>query len=393
MGILAFIVPGLAHILIGFRGIGLQYLATAVLIWLLAAPLVLLGEGPWWVRTLALLMVFAIHVGSGLTYRAEEQAKMPNAPDLAPVTYRHWSVLIAGAVALFLVAQFAYWIVSLPNWNQVQRNFLFFLVGRMRSTDNIAELWRMWGLGAFGLGAGLSWWMWRGNIKFASLPILLGLLVGGVLLWPTLVPEVRVGGLALSLILAVLGIALAIPLGLLFGIGRTTKLPMIRGISTVYIELFRGLPLIAVIFWFFLFLPMVLGEGTQFWAVVLALSLFSGAYVAEIVRAGIQSLPSGQTEAARAIGLSGTQAMLDVILPQAINNMIPPLVGQFISLFKDTSLVSIIGLIELTGAAKITGNRVVVASFEIYLAVALLYFVFAFMLSRLARQLETRPTR
>lgn len=392
MGILSFVVPGLAHILTGFRGIGLQYLATALLIWGLAAS-VFLGASPWWVKVLTLFMVLAVHVGSGLTYRAEEWAKVPNAPDLAPATYRQWSVLIAGAIALFLAAQFVVWIVSLPNWNQVQRNFLFFLVGRMRSTDNIAELWRMWGLGAFGLGAGLSWWMWRANIKQAALPILLGLIVGSVLLWPTLMPDVRVGGLALSLILAVLGIALAIPVGLLFGIGRTTQLPFIRGISTVYIELFRGLPLIAVIFWFFLFLPMVLGEGTQFWAVVLALSLFSGAYVAEIVRAGIQSLPKGQAEAARASGLSGTQAMLYVILPQAINSMIPPLVGQFISLFKDTSLVSIIGMIELTGAAKITGNRVVVASFEIYLAVALLYFVFAFMLSRLARQLETRPTR
>lgn len=392
MGILSFVVPGLAHILTGFRGIGLQYFITAVLIWALVAS-VFLEASPWWVKVLALLMALAVHIGSGLTYRAEEWAKVPNAPDLAPATYRQWSILIAGSIALFLAAQFVVWIISLPNWNQVQRNFLFFLVGRMRSTDNIAELWRMWGLGAFGLGAGLSWWMWRANVKLAFLPILLGLIVGGVLLWPTLMPDVRVGGLSLSLILAILGIALAIPVGLLFGIGRTTQLPLIRGISTVYIELFRGLPLIAVIFWFFLFLPMVLGEGTQFWAVVLALSLFSGAYVAEIVRAGIQSLPKGQAEAARASGLSGTQAMLYVILPQAINSMIPPLVGQFISLFKDTSLVSIIGMIELTGAAKITGNRVVVASFEIYLAVALLYFVFAFMLSRLARQLETRPTR
>ena len=189
------------------------------------------------------------------------------------------------------------------------------------------------------------------KLKFGWVPLALGMVISVVMLFPTISPQVNIGGLALSLILAVLGIVGAIPLGLLFGVGRTNTLPVMRGLSTVYVELFRSLPFITVIFWFFIFVPYVLGQGTQFWAVVSALSLFTGAYVAEIVRAGIQALPNGQAEAARALGLSGTQTMLQVILPQAVRNMIPPLVGQFISLFKDTTLVSIVGLIELAARA------------------------------------------
>ena len=331
----------------------------------------------------------ALHLGAGITAAADARrglsAELAHA---AQNTYKRWSVIVALGVVLLIGGLLIRWIVTLPSWNEVQRNFLFLLIGRFRSADYADQLWRLWGFAALVIGAAAAFVMAQLKILGGWIPLVLGAIIGIVFLFPTVSPQVQIGGLALSLILAILGILGAIPLGLLFGVGRTNTLPVMRGISVGYIELFRSLPFITVIFWFFIFVPYVLGEGTQFWAVVAALSLFTGAYVAEIVRAGIQALPAGQAEAARALGLSGTQTMLRVILPQAVRNMIPPLVGQFISLFKDTSLVSIVGLIELAGAGRITANRLVTATFEIYLTVALLYFVFAYLLSMLARRLE-----
>ncbi|MBC7646284.1 MAG: amino acid ABC transporter permease [Pseudopedobacter sp.] len=219
---------------------------------------------------------------------------------------------------------------------------------------------------------------------------LIGVALASVLLWPMLFPTQIVGGLAMSLILAFLGIVFSLPLGILFGVGRTSSLPIIRRISNVYVEFFRSIPFVVVIFLFYLNLPYVLGNNTQFQAVVLALVIFTSAYVAEIVRAGIQSLPRGQTEAARSLGISGTQTMLSVVLPQALQNMIPPLVGQFISLFKDTSLTSIVAVLELTGVARGIQSRILVANFEVFLFTALLYFGVAYGLSRLADALEKR---
>ena len=384
---LSFIIPGLGQLLLGHSLLGVQFLATAALVWLIAWPLLPGGEVVGVV--LALIAVVALHLGAGITAAADARRSLSaEQAHAAQNTYKRWSVIVALGVVLLIGGLLVRWIVTLPSWNEVQRNFLFLLIGRFRSADYADQLWRLWGFAALAVGAGAAFVMAQLKILGGWIPLALGAVIGIVFLFPTVSPQVQIGGLALSLILAILGILGAIPLGLLFGVGRTNTLPVMRGISTGYIELFRSLPFITVIFWFFIFVPYVLGEGTQFWAVVAALSLFTGAYVAEIVRAGIQALPTGQAEAARALGLSGTQTMLQVILPQAVRNMIPPLVGQFISLFKDTSLVSIVGLIELAGAGRITGNRLVTATFEIYLTVALLYFVFAYLLSLLARRLE-----
>ena len=384
---LSFVIPGLGQLLLGHSLLGVQFLATAALVWLIAWPLLQGGEVVGVV--LALIAVVALHLGAGITAAADARRSLSaEQAHAAQNTYKRWSVIVALGVVLLIGGLLVRWIVTLPSWNEVQRNFLFLLIGRFRSADYADQLWRLWGFAALAVGAAAAFVMAQLKILGGWLPLALGAVIGIVFLFPTVSPQVQIGGLALSLILAILGILGAIPLGLLFGVGRTNTLPVMRGISTGYIELFRSLPFITVIFWFFIFVPYVLGEGTQFWAVVAALSLFTGAYVAEIVRAGIQALPTGQAEAARALGLSGTQTMLQVILPQAVRNMIPPLVGQFISLFKDTSLVSIVGLIELAGAGRITGNRLVTATFEIYLTVALLYFVFAYLLSLLARRLE-----
>ncbi|ADV67552.1 amino acid ABC transporter permease [Deinococcus maricopensis] len=390
MSALSYLIPGLGQLLTGAGLLGAQYLLAALILWPTALG-ALRGPHPE-AKLLAVLTLLALHVGAGLTAQAGARGRRSaDAAAHAQDTYRRWSTLIAAAFAVLLLDLLGRWIIALPSWDQVHRNFLFFLIGRFRSADYADERWRLWGFAAIAAGGALTWLLARAHVRAAWLPALLGLLAGGVVLLPTVTPEVRIGGLALSLILAVLGLLLSLPFGLFFGIGRVSALPLLRAVSTVYIELFRGLPFITVIFWFFIFVPYVLGEGTQFWAVILALALFTGAYVAEIVRAGIRALPRGQDEAARALGLSGTHTMLSVILPQALRNMIPPLVGQFISLFKDTSLVSIIGLIELAGAARITGNRVVTATFEIYLTVAVLYFIFAYALSSAARRLEA-PT-
>ncbi|AZI44628.1 amino acid ABC transporter permease (plasmid) [Deinococcus psychrotolerans] len=384
---LSYFVPGLGQLLVGQTLYGVQFLAAAALVWAIAFPV--LQGGSWDGRVLALIAIAALHLGAGITAAADHRRRQgAEFTYAAQQTYKRWSVIVASAVVLFIAGLLVRWIVTLPSWNEVQRNFLFLLIGRFRSEQFADEIWRLWGFGALVLGGGAAFLMTQLKAKFAWVPLVLGVVIGVVMLFPTISPQVNIGGLALSLILAILGIVGAIPLGLLFGVGRTNTLPVMRGLSTIYVELFRSLPFITVIFWFFIFVPYVLGEGTQFWAVVAALALFTGAYVAEIVRAGIQALPTGQAEAARALGLSGTQTMLQVILPQAVRNMIPPLVGQFISLFKDTSLVSIIGLIELAGAGRITANRVVTATFEIYLTVALLYFIFAYLLSLLARRLE-----
>ena len=384
---LSFIIPGLGQLLLGHGLLGAEFLATAALVWLIAWPLLQAAELVGVV--LALIALVTLHLGAGITAAADARRRLSaEQAHAAHNTYKRWSVIVALGVVLLIGGLLIRWIVTLPSWNEVQRNFLFLLIGRFRSADYADQLWRLWGFAALALGAAAAFIMAQLKILGGWIPLVLGGLIAIVMLFPTVSPQVQIGGLALSLILAVLGILGAIPLGLLFGVGRTNTLPIMRGISVGYIELFRSLPFITVIFWFFIFVPYVLGEGTQFWAVVAALSLFTGAYVAEIVRAGIQALPAGQAEAARALGLSGTQTMLRVILPQAVRNMIPPLVGQFISLFKDTSLVSIVGLIELAGAGRITANRLVTATFEIYLTVALLYFIFAYLLSLLARRLE-----
>ncbi|MFK7600694.1 amino acid ABC transporter permease [Deinococcus sp. SM5_A1] len=384
---LSYLVPGLGQVALGHTLLGVQFLATALLVWVIAWPL--LRSGTLFGIVLALIAVIALHLGAGITATADARRRLGAEQAFAAQnTYKRWSVIVALAVVVLIGGLLARWTLTLPNWGEVQRNFLFLLIGRFRSADYADQMWRLWGFAALGLGGGAAFVMSQLRMRLGWVPLALGAVIGIALLFPTVSPQVQIGGLALSLILAVLGILGAIPLGLLFGVGRINTLPMLRGISVGYIELFRSLPFITVIFWFFIFVPYVLGEGTQFWAVVAALSLFTGAYVAEIVRAGIQALPTGQTEAARALGLSGTQTMLRVILPQAVRNMIPPLVGQFISLFKDTSLVSIVGLIELAGAGRITANRLVTATFEIYLTVALLYFVFAYLLSLLARRLE-----
>ncbi len=213
----------------------------------------------------------------------------------------------------------------------------------------------------------------------------------------SLVPTNLWGGLMLTMLLAVSGIVLSFPLGVLLALGRRSNLPVIKAFCVAYIELIRGVPLVTVLFMASLMLPLFLPANVRVDAVVraiVAVTLFSAAYLAENVRGGLQALPRGQTEAARALGLSAVQTTLLITLPQALRAVIPVLVGQFISLFKDTSLVVIIGLTDLLGAARsiytqpqwlgITGG----VWRETLIFVALIYWIFSFTMSRSARRIE-----
>ena len=200
-----------------------------------------------------------------------------------------------------------------------------------------------------------------------------------------------IGGLSASIAMAVISISVSFFIGLIVGLGRVSKNVLFRIPCTLYIEIIRGNPLILVIFWVYFFIPIFIKSYLDvFWSATIALTIFTGAYLAEIVRGGIQNIPRGQVEAAYGTGLSYFSTMIHIVLPQALKQMIPAIVGQFISIFKDTSLAYIIGVLELTFVAQGLNNRLMIYPFEIYTAVAALYFICCYSMSILARRLEKK---
>ncbi len=196
-----------------------------------------------------------------------------------------------------------------------------------------------------------------------------------------------------TLRLALPAIVLGFLLGTLIGLARLARSPWVSVAAKFYVEFFRGVPLVMVIFWFWFMIPAMLGRSLPEYSVALtAFVIFEAAYLAEIVRAGIQSVPRGQVEAATASGLRRAAMMRYVILPQALRNMIPALVTQFIVLLKDTSLASIIGYVDLTKAAQIVNNREI-RPFELYLFIAVVYWVCSYAMSRYARRWESIVTQ
>jgi His/Glu/Gln/Arg/opine family amino acid ABC transporter permease subunit len=193
-----------------------------------------------------------------------------------------------------------------------------------------------------------------------------------------------------TLRLAIPAIVLGFALGIVVGLARLARAPWIRLPATAYVEFFRGVPLVMVIFWIWFIIPQLLRLPIPEYGVALtAFVIFEAAYFGEIVRAGVQSVPRGQVEAATALGLSATGTMVHVVLPQALRNMVPALVTQMIVLFKDTSLASIIGYVDLTKAAQIVNNREI-RPFELYLFVAVVYWLCTYSMSTVARRLERR---
>lgn len=204
----------------------------------------------------------------------------------------------------------------------------------------------------------------------------------------------RWGGLLLTLILTVVGIIASFPLGVLLALGRRSHLPVISAASTIYIEFVRGVPLITVLFVSQLLVPLVnpaLAAVPSVFRTMIGITLFSAAYLAENVRGGLQAVPPGQEEAAKALGMQQWRITLYITLPQALRAVIPALVGQFISLMKDTSLVAIVGLLDLTGIAEavVAQTEFLGLRRETYLLITLIYFVFSYVISSVARRIET----
>ena len=226
----------------------------------------------------------------------------------------------------------------------------------------------------------------------------MGLLMKGGILGLPSVESTQWGGLPLTLLLAVFGLTAAYPLGVILALGRRSKMSGVRVLSIVYIELIRGVPLISLLFMSAIIFPLFLPEGVTFNKILraqAAIILFTAAYIAEVVRGGLQAMSRGQYEAAESIGLNYYLTMRLVILPQALKIVIPPTVSILISAFKDTSLVVIIALFELlkTTQSVLSNPEWMGFSREAYVFVAILYFLGCFSMSNYSRKLERELSR
>jgi len=347
------------------------------------------------------------------------------------------------------VPAFAQWLFS-ANWEPILTRPVLYFVGQYP----VAELWRVGvGVGLISFFFGLSWGTWGGPVRTFAIALMAGyavvalipvsletigltarlfmvaniglviaglgasrtplgqgrwVLIGWIVIFflfilllrgfegtpLELVSTGRWGGLMLNLMVAAVGIVASFPLGVLLALGRRSNLPVVRLFSTLFIELVRGVPLITILFMGSLLLPLFLPEDVRIDRViraVIGITLFSAAYMAENVRGGLQAIPEGQYEAARAIGLNAPLTTLLIILPQALRLVIPAIVGQFIALFKDTTLLIIVGINEILGIGKsiVLGNpEWVGAQIEVYLFIAALFWVFTYAMSYSSRRLE-----
>lgn len=233
---------------------------------------------------------------------------------------------------------------------------------------------------------------WMPGIWVLSFPIILWLIKGGLGL--TEVSTNDWGGLVLTLFLAVISIVLSFPLGVLLALGRQSSLPVVRLLSTLYIEIIRGLPLIGILFlgqvMLQLFLPPEYPKLDRVIRAIAGLTLFSAAYLAENVRGGLQAVPRGQIEAARSIGLNTPLLTILIVLPQALRTVIPAIGGQFIGLFMDTSLLSLFGMLELVGISRaVLANPSYIGRYaEVYLFIGIIYWIFCYSMSLASRKIE-----
>lgn len=236
---------------------------------------------------------------------------------------------------------------------------------------------------------------WVAVFALFVFPVIAYLLMHGGHFGLPLIETTRWGGLMLTLVLAIVGIVAAFPLGILLALGRRSEMPIVRALSVAFIELWRGVPLITVLFMSSVMLPLFLPEGVNFDKLLRALigiTLFQSAYIAEVVRGGLQAIPKGQYEAADALGLSYWQKMGLVILPQALKLVIPGIVNTFNELFKDTTLVMIIGLLDLLAIIKaaLEDPNWLGYSIEGYAFAGLVFWIFCFGMSRYSMALERK---
>jgi general L-amino acid transport system permease protein len=241
---------------------------------------------------------------------------------------------------------------------------------------------------------------WKKSLAYAWIIGLftMGLLMKGGILGLPDVESTQWGGLPLTLLLSVFGLTAAYPLGVILALGRRSKMPAIKFLCILYIELIRGVPLISLLFMSSIIFPLFLPEGVTFNKILraqVAIILFTAAYIAEVVRGGLQGMSRGQYEAAESIGLNYYLTMRLVILPQALKIVIPPSVSILISAFKDTSLVVIIALFDLlkTTQSVLSNPEWMGFSREAYVFLAILYFLGCFSMSNYSRKLQKELSR
>ena len=328
--------------------------------------------------------------------------------------YNSLLTLLSAWLAYYVVTSLYDWAVSLAQltgsdpelckgidgacWPVISENFGFFMVG----TYPFELRWRpqMAMLVVVALAALAIWPRMRRmriyHLAWLVAPVVVFFIIKGTETLGLAPVESRLwGGAMLTIILSVVGIVFAFPIGLALALGRQSKLPVIRLLSIGYIELIRGVPLITVLFMSSIMLPLFFPEGFNLDKVLRAqigIIMFAAAYQAEVVRGGLQGIPKGQAEAAAALGLSYWKTMGLIVLPQALKIVIPTMVSGAISLLKDTSLVVIIGLFDLLGVANLVlANPIWLGKmFETYVFVAAIYWVMCFSMSRYARRLEIR---
>jgi len=240
---------------------------------------------------------------------------------------------------------------------------------------------------------GKSRWVALGWLLSFVLTILLLVGIEGVS-WLPKVETGLWGGLLLTFLLALVGIVASFPIGVLLALGRQSKLPVLKGFCVLFIEIVRGVPLVTILFMASIILPLFLPGGVRIDRVLRAMvgmTLFAAAYMAENIRGGLQAIPRGQIEAAKAVGLNNFQTMGLIVLPQALRLVIPTIVGQFIALFMDTTLAAIVGLLELLaiGRAVLESNvEWKLLNMEVYLFIAVIFWVFNYAMSYASRRLE-----
>jgi len=237
------------------------------------------------------------------------------------------------------------------------------------------------------------WRIWLAPLWIVVLAAFFVLMSGGVL-GLTPVPTDLWGGLPLTIMLATLGVVLAFPIAVLVALGRRSHLPAIRSLCIVYVELIRGVPLISVLFMASFLFPLFVPVGKSpdvLLRVLVGITLFAAAYLAETVRGGLQAIPKGQIEAAASLGLTYWQTQRKIVLPQALAIVVPAVMNNFIAIFKDTSLVTIVSLYELTGSMQLALNSDAdwrPYKIEAYFFIAMIYFAFCFAMSRYSLWIE-----
>ena len=242
------------------------------------------------------------------------------------------------------------------------------------------------------------WKPWLAILWIGVLGAFFAIMLGGVL-GLSRVETDRWGGLPLTILLASLSVSMAFPIALVVALGRRSNLPAIRSACTIYVELVRGVPLISVLFMASFMFPLFMPQGFTIDVlirVLVGITLFAAAYMAEVIRGGLQAIPKGQVEAAATLGLSYWQTQRKIVLPQALAMVVPGIVNNFISTFKDTSLVTIVSLYELTGAMGLALNSDAdwrPFKIEGYLFIASIYFIFCFAMSRYSHWVEKQVNR